>query len=583
MKKAKRYYKRFLLLLLCVSILFTSNINVSAVAAAPIAAEGLREIIFNSFMINSKKQPEIRAWSADFVDSFWEAAEVDDRLESIFWKIHHGTYITGEVLDLTLEEIKNGTAFVQEQAETLEYTITPYQYYAWSFLDSEGYLASNYIFRPDVMKLPGSISPMVISTFANYLDKSIEQIMNEYYVVGDGVYVLVPYGKIYINNFTYETNVKFRNKLADPRQLENYLYEKNIHGYQYARTNLENSLNGVEGFVYYNGNVLPLDTYSGGITISSIYAYYDKWVSSNSMALTITDKYSDIKAFDKLNFYTYNLSKKVFKDKDYGIAINKGISIPLTEEVVDAVDDPYSPIAIAKAVYETGVYDKFVYELNEMFDSQTATQKTFFGSVVDAIGVAGTKVVDSIGSAVDALLEKIGEIALTAKVAKKLADEAIQGALTHIKDGVIALPDKIADAFVLSLPGVIATSIALALEGDLPSEPGGEEEEEPTRSRNFFENLLYLFIYIAMILIKLLQIFIQLYIFIFSIFNIPASTVLLPSDFILGLEFMRNFPLPLFNLTLYQFLTGVLNIILLFSVIGLLRRYIFRMKIPEAK
>lgn len=592
MKKTKRYYKKFILLLLSVSILFTSQVNVSAVGV-PIAAGGLAELVFSVFMTNAAKEADVR-WTDAAMDSFWEAATIDERTKNLMLKIEAGTYLTGQALDLTLEEIKNGTAFVKEKAQTLEYTIEPYAYYGWSFLDKTKYsapLSSTYKVNTNIKKI-GDLSATILTAFATYLKKDLQYVFDNYYAIntGTGIVIFVEYGQIYLNTLKFDGQSTYtswvRNRTISANDLYSYQARKKAVGFSVARQELMQNLTADRAFYFQNSVIKPLS--ENNFTTHSateVYALYDKWVFSDSLVIRNLEDYNSMDNFYAIDFYSYNLSRKAFKDREYGIAIDKGISIPLTDDLISTVGAGYAPLDIAKAVYKTGILEQFVYKMVDLFDAQTATQKTFFQSVVDAITAGSAKVVDSIGSATDALLEKIGDIALTARVAKQLADEAIQGTLAAIKEGVIAIPDKLDDVFVDTLPATIASAIALALEGDLPSNPNNPDDDsnEPARSKSFFENLLYLFIYIAMILIKLLQIFIQLYIFIFSIFNIPASTSLLPNDFILGLEYMRSFPLPLFNLTLYQFMTGVLNIILLFSVIGLLRKYIFRMKIPEAK
>lgn len=89
-----------------------------------------------------------------------------------------------------------------------------------------------------------------------------------------------------------------------------------------------------------------------------------------------------------------------------------------------------------------------------------------------------------------------------------------------------------------------------------------------------------LFLLLA-ILLALLRLFIHCMLFIFNIFRIPSSTAFLPDNVILGLEYLKQLEIPGIGISVYGLFMGLIYVLVFCSVIGVLRAYISRMRVPR--
>lgn len=132
--------------------------------------------------------------------------------------------------------------------------------------------------------------------------------------------------------------------------------------------------------------------------------------------------------------------------------------------------------------------------------------------------------------------------------------------------------DKILDALVN--PGSLLE----------PSDPGGEDPGGDDFGGGSKFNLLSLLnglIYLILILILLLKIFIHCLQFIINIFKIEASPGFLPDEMVMGLNFLKQIEITGIGLSIYDFMMGLVYILMVFGVVKLLRGYAYKIHIPS--
>ena len=117
-----------------------------------------------------------------------------------------------------------------------------------------------------------------------------------------------------------------------------------------------------------------------------------------------------------------------------------------------------------------------------------------------------------------------------------------------------------------------------------PSNPGGEDPGGDGSGGSSKFNLLSLLnglIYLIMILILLLKIFIHCLQFIINIFKIEASPGFLPDEMVMGLNFLKQIEITGIGLSIYDFMMGLVYILMVFGVVKLLRGYAYKIHIPS--
>lgn len=117
-----------------------------------------------------------------------------------------------------------------------------------------------------------------------------------------------------------------------------------------------------------------------------------------------------------------------------------------------------------------------------------------------------------------------------------------------------------------------------------PTDPDIPSEDEGGDGRHSFDllsllNGLWLLI---MILIMLLSIFLHLMIFIINIFKIPASTGYLNAHMVSGLNYIKTLEIAGIGLSVYDFMMGLVYILMVFGVVKVLRANIHHIKIPKS-
>ena len=118
-----------------------------------------------------------------------------------------------------------------------------------------------------------------------------------------------------------------------------------------------------------------------------------------------------------------------------------------------------------------------------------------------------------------------------------------------------------------------------------PSDPGGTDPGgDGSDGGGSGFNLSSLFnglIYLILILILLLKIFIHCLQFIINIFKIEPTQGFLPDDMVTGLNFLKQLQIEGIGLSVYDFMMGLVYILMFFGVVKLLRGYVYKIRIPS--
>lgn len=188
-----------------------------------------------------------------------------------------------------------------------------------------------------------------------------------------------------------------------------------------------------------------------------------------------------------------------------------------------------------------------------------------------------------------------------------IVGDAMNQALQNQLNGlgyISAINDNISSALPLVLPDAIADPIYYPASSNVPeldpsvfpwyspsgspdstepSDPDGSVSEEEIRGDNSFglDTIFGILILLIMILIMLLMIFLSCLAFIIMIFRIEATTGFLPPDMIAGLDYIKSLQIPGFGMSVYDFFMSLIYIILIFTVIGVLRKNIDKIRFPR--
>lgn len=176
--------------------------------------------------------------------------------------------------------------------------------------------------------------------------------------------------------------------------------------------------------------------------------------------------------------------------------------------------------------------------------------------------------------------------------------------LGYIED----LAELISAATPLPLPGTVADPIYYPIDSPVPPlDPGdypwvdpvpvpdpdpvdppsggddGSITDDDIRGTDSFgiSTLFGILILLIMILLMLLMIFLSCLAFIIMIFRIPATTGFLPEEMVAGLDYLKTLEIPGFGMSVYAFFMALIYIILIFTVIGMLRKNIDKIKFPR--
>lgn len=111
---------------------------------------------------------------------------------------------------------------------------------------------------------------------------------------------------------------------------------------------------------------------------------------------------------------------------------------------------------------------------------------------------------------------------------------------------------------------------------------GGGDNDGNSNGNGFkFTMLLNGLILIILILIMLLLLFLHCMEFIVNIFQIPATTGFLPEDMVTGLEYIKSLEIPGIGMSVFDFMMGLVYILLFFGVIRGFRKNINHIRIER--
>ncbi len=140
--------------------------------------------------------------------------------------------------------------------------------------------------------------------------------------------------------------------------------------------------------------------------------------------------------------------------------------------------------------------------------------------------------------------------------------------------GTTTLPDLFNNVVesIKAIPGEIGKIIP-------PSSGNDNVDDGESINDSGFKNFLNLFMLTLLIIVLLIILFMNCLRFIVLVFNIPASTALMPADMLKGIEFMKNLQLPLFGVSLYSLLLSCAYFVIFMTIIMTIRRKIDKLHI----
>ena len=194
--------------------------------------------------------------------------------------------------------------------------------------------------------------------------------------------------------------------------------------------------------------------------------------------------------------------------------------------------------------------------------------------------------------------------------------EAMNQALKNQLSGlgyISAIDEGIANAVPLDLPDIIVEPIYYPVDDNVPkldadklpwynpenspgASPGGDDPNPPDSDEgntdddnldpkdSFGLNTLFgILIVLIEILIALLIIFLSCLVFITTIFRIPPQQGFLPDEMVMSLEYLKTLIIPGLGISVWSFFMALIYIILIFTVIGILRKNIDKIRFPRRR
>lgn len=155
--------------------------------------------------------------------------------------------------------------------------------------------------------------------------------------------------------------------------------------------------------------------------------------------------------------------------------------------------------------------------------------------------------------------------------------------MTAIQKGIKSLLDAVLDILALlqtcweELANYLSKILAAITDLGDPHNPFGSPDDNSGDSSNSSGgtvNLLNGLLLLVYILFMLLKIFLHLLEFIINIFKIPAAPGFITGDFATGFNYIKGVQLSPLNISVYDFLMGLIHILLIFSVVKTLKHHI---------
>lgn len=326
---------------------------------------------------------------------------------------------------------------------------------------------------------------------------------------------------------------------------------------------------------YPNGNVIKLH-----------YKTYDS--SGKTLYDNYTSAITDLNLSCNFPIYSsLDAAIEAYNNSDYSSALNisDASAYPTFKSNVISIEDdlPFARFfeknpSIAKIKGLTTAIDDDLPSVVGTKDYAPAISK----AVTDSIADAGTDTdTPPVSTNYSGILGRIlaAILALAASIWELFCSPitAIVDSVTMISDFVKALVNtsdtwikELADYLEAILAGILALDMTVQFPFGSPEDESGDSSGSSKGTVNFLNGLLIL-IYIIFMLLK---IFLHLLEFIINIFKIPAAPGFITGDFATGFNYIKSVQLSPLNISVYDFLMGLIHILLIFSVVKTLKHHI---------
>lgn len=308
----------------------------------------------------------------------------------------------------------------------------------------------------------------------------------------------------------------------------------------------------VDSYIYPKGDIL---SYSELVDLylplfdsqDAALAYLESGDTSGLLNLVDDSAYPNFRKVASTASAT--LSIPLTKWLDTGVAVD---TIPdVAAKVLDA-----SRSAVGKLDYvatvDTAIQEATGVKVDTETGTETETSTNYFG----ILGKILAAILALPAEAFKLFLDPVSAISETLRALATWQD----GFLTWIKTAY-------ADA--MAKVDAIATT----------ANPNGSIEDDDSGSSDGTLNILNGLLLLIGLFFILLRIFLHLLEFIINIFKIPADPGFITDDFAIGFEYIKSVQLSPLNISVYDFLMGLVHILVLFSVVKVLKKHIDKIHI----
>ncbi|MBQ7776405.1 MAG: hypothetical protein IJ379_10855 [Lachnospiraceae bacterium] len=314
--------------------------------------------------------------------------------------------------------------------------------------------------------------------------------------------------------------------------------------------------------------------YLGLSSAGDAFAFEYNYFSEKSSATTVENAFKDYIVSNCLgkSLYVKNATSIYENAIDLSPALDDFYTKEVTAADVVGLADSLEETAAPTVGTETAVQDVVTTVQTAaaaLPEASTSTGTGEYSSILDAILAAllamAAAVWDFFSAPINGILSGVTTLV-----------DIFPVKLDTLGEQILTLPKLVWDAFDLTMSDIRDKVDSIALDVSAPWE--GENEQSTD-----ILSLLNGFVLLIMIIIELLKIFVHCLQFIINIFNIEPGTAFLPEDVLLGLNYIKSLEITGLGLSVYDFLMGLVYILIIFFVIKLLRVNIDRMRIPRAK
>lgn len=410
---------------------------------------------------------------------------------------------------------------------------TEFQEYDSAFSDADGFVPgaslNNFSYTADPSYSNYSSHKVVVDV-GIINNRFIQKIVPASYVKYGACFILDPYMKFYCLN---------NNQVLESKNYTSFIHIFESDTFYYS----------TEGFFNQNeftdcGYVSYIPVFSD---ITSAYAFFNEGDTSGILNLVDDSAYTNFKKVAPSSYDS--LSKNINKWMDTNPSVD---SFP--DAVSDILDASDSVVGTGDAV--PAVDDAIAEKAGVTSDSDTETDT---GTSTNYMGILG-KILNAILKLVDIcnfFNNPLASILLN-----------WQQLLQWLQDFKIWIENAWADLLT-----------AIAGTGEPKNPWGTVDGSGDGSSGGGAVNLINGLLMLLSILYILLCIFLHLLEFIINIFKIPAYPGFIEGDFAIGFEYIKTVQLSPLSISVYDFLMGLVHILLFFSIVKVLKRHIDKIHI----